>query len=98
MAGKDATGPLGAGPGTGRGMGPCSGYTVPQAGFGHGRRHRWWSRVAGFWGWPRWGVGGVAEVASTREEEVALLKAEGERLRTELEVLDRRLVELEPKE
>ena len=98
MAGRDATGPLGVGPGTGRGMGPCSGDAVPQVGFGHGHRRRWWSRAAGFWGWPRWGVGGVAEVPSTREEEVALLKAEGERLRAELEALDRRLAEIEPED
>ncbi len=98
MAGRDATGPMGEGPRTGRGLGPCSGNPVPQYGFGHGHQQRWWSRIAGFWGRPRWGVGGVAEVPSTREEEVALLKADGERLRAELEALDRRLAELEPKE
>lgn len=96
MAGRDATGPLGEGPGTGRGMGPCSGDAVPQVGFGRGHRRRWWSRAAGFWGWPRWGTASAAEVPSTRADEVVLLKAEGERLRAQLEALDRRLAEIEP--
>ena len=37
MPGKDGTGPLGMGPRSGRGYGPCAGYPVPPyAGYGRG--------------------------------------------------------------
>ena len=37
MPGKNGTGPLGMGPKSGRGYGPCAGYSVPSyAGFGMG--------------------------------------------------------------
>lgn len=37
MPGKDGTGPLGMGPGSGRGYGPCAGNPVPPyAGYGRG--------------------------------------------------------------
>jgi len=44
----DGTGPYGMGPGTGRGMGPCSGYAgAPYAGYGLGcGRGRGFRRMA----------------------------------------------------
>ncbi len=60
MPGGDRTGPLGAGPMTGRGAGFCAGYSMPGymnpyfgGGFGFGRgRGRGFGRGRG-WGWHR---------------------------------------------
>lgn len=69
MPGGDRTGPLGAGPMTGRGAGYCAGYGVPGyanptfgrglgrgfgRGFGRGRRFGCWGGM-GWYGAPRWG-------------------------------------------
>ena len=74
----DGTGPLGYGPGTGRGLGPCG------AGMG-------WRRGAGrgygrFWGYGPWRI--------TQKEETEMLKDEAEALKEELEEVKKRLAEL----
>jgi len=59
MPGGDRTGPLGAGPMTGRGAGYCAGYPVPgyanpiggRGWFGRGRGRGWYGRGRG---WRRW--------------------------------------------
>ena len=54
MPGGDRTGPMGAGPRTGRAMGYCSGYSAPGfmnpwGGYGYGRgMGRGWGRGVGF--------------------------------------------------
>lgn len=66
MPGGDRTGPLGAGPMTGRGAGYCAGYPMPgfvnpmaRYGFsmrgsrGGGRGHRHWFYATGLTGWQR---------------------------------------------
>jgi len=97
----DRTGPMGAGPGTGRGMGYCSGYNSPgfvnqgvmfRGGFGfgridvgHGWRHRFFTT-----GIPGW-------VAPTSEQETADLKAQADWLKGQLEAIQKRIDELASK-
>jgi len=92
MSGFDRTGPLGYGPMTGRGMGPCgAGYARGVgrgAGFGRGMGFR-----RGFA--PAWGSS--YGYRPTREQEIADLRAEKESIQEELKNLDERLKELESK-
>ena len=68
MPGGDRTGPMGAGPMTGRGAGYCVGYAVPGyanampgrgfgvgwgGGWGRGWRWRHWAYATGLPGWGR---------------------------------------------
>ena len=59
MAKFDGTGPMGMGPMTGRGFGPCAGCGWGMGmgwgrGFGRGfGRGRGLGRYFGFWGWPQ---------------------------------------------
>ena len=61
MPGGDRTGPLGAGPMTGRGAGFCAGYSMPgyanpisgRGWFGFGRGRGWFGRGGGR-GWRHW--------------------------------------------
>jgi hypothetical protein len=98
MPGGDRTGPRGAGPRTGRGMGYCSGYDWPgfanqvtafRGGFGfggvragHGWRHRFFST-----GIPGW-------VPPTPEQETADLKAQADLLKAQLDAIQKRIEEL----
>jgi len=98
----DRTGPLGAGPRTGRGMGFCNGYATPgylNAGFGRGFGYgrgagfgRGRGRGAGFGA--RWGYGYDYAAAPTKEEERSFLESEIERLTAGIESLKKRLDEL----
>jgi len=101
MPGGDRTGPLGAGPRTGRGLGYCSGYNrpgfanpVPEGrgwlgfgyrGMGHGWRNRFYAT-----GIPGW-------AAYTPEQEAADLKAQADWLKGQLEAIQKRLEELASK-
>ena len=101
MPGGDRTGPMGAGPGTGRGMGYCSGYDRPgfanpapgfrggfgfrRGGMGRGWRHRFYAT-----GVPGW-------VALTPEQETADLKAQADWLKGQLDAIQKRIEEIEPK-
>jgi len=94
MPGRDRTGPQGAGPGTGRGMGYCTGYNRPGfanpgPGFhsefgsgGRGWRHRFYAT-----GIPGW-------VAPTPEQETADLKAQAEWLKGQLDAIQKRIEEI----
>ncbi len=101
MPGGDCTGPQGAGPRTGRGMGYCSGYDQlgfanPAPGFrggvgfgregtGRGWRHRFYAT-----GVPGW-------VTPTPEQETADLKAQADWLKGQLDAIQKRIEEIEPK-
>jgi hypothetical protein len=97
MPGGDRTGPMGAGPRTGRGMGYCSGYNWPgythpdlgfRSGFGYGGRgwrHRFFAT-----GVPGW-------VTPTLEQETADLKAQAEWLKVQLDAIQKRIEEIESK-
>ncbi len=101
MPGRDHTGPLGAGPRTGRGMGYC-GYSDRGAyaslapgtrdgfgfgcwGMGHGWRHRFYAT-----GVPGWAT-------ATPEQETVDLNAQLNWLKGQLEVIEKRIEELTAK-
>ena len=101
MPGYDRTGPMGAGPMTGRGMGYCNSYPGasrrPGTGRGFGRGRLFWGRP----GFARAQPAGYAPVQYapapeyTREDEIADLRAEKELAQRELESIKQRLSELE---
>lgn len=92
MPGFDRTGPQGAGPRTGRGMGYCNNYN-PTPGFqsrfgfrrggaGRGWRHRFFAT-----GVPGW-------VPPSPEQETADLRAQSNWLKDQLDAIQKRLQEL----
>jgi len=101
MPGRDRTGPQGAGPRTGRGMGYCgsndqsglvntapgqrSGFGFESRGAGRGWRHRFYAT-----GIPGW-------VPPTPEQEAADLKAQADLLKTQLDAIQKRIEELKAK-
>lgn len=78
MPGQDRTGPLGQGPLTGRGFGPC-GYG--RRGFGYGR------------GFGR-GYGFRRPISLTKEEEKEILESELEEINLEKQEIEKRLKEI----
>lgn len=103
MPGGDRTGPAGAGPRTGRGMGYCSGYNRPgfstpafgnRGGFGYGYGY---GRGGGGRGWRNrfYATGVPGWAAITPEQEGADLKAQADYLKAELDSIQKRLDDLE---
>lgn len=112
MPGGDRTGPEGAGPRTGRGMGYCSGANAPGWtqgggrgrgfgrgwGFGGGGRRRHWRA----WGPPGWGPPAFAPrwgwygPAPAPVDEAEMLQAEADQLQSQLDAINQRLDELNP--
>lgn len=107
MPGGDRTGPLGQGPMTGGGRGYCAGYagrgawntpgfgrgSAPSAGWaggGRGYRNRFYAT-----GVPYSAYGREPGPMLDPEQEVSLLKAEAERLRSTLDGIEQRLERLE---
>lgn len=103
----NGTGPLGAGPGTGWGMGPCGsgmrrgagcygGWGVGRGGWGRGRYGGWGGRGRGFG--PGWygpfGYGGAAAYGAPSDEAQALRDEEAF-LKNQLDAVQQRLSELE---
>jgi hypothetical protein len=98
MPGGDRTGPMGAGPRTGRGMGYCSGYDRPgfanqapglrgwfvfgRGGAGRGWRHRFYA------------TGIPGRVIPTPEQETADLNAQADLLKVQLDAIQKRIEEL----
>ena len=105
MPGGDRTGPMGAGPMTGRGAGYCAGYGAPgygnfapgfnfRRGFGgggRGWRHQYYA--TGLTGWQRAGY-----VAPTPENELTGLRNAAEWLKNQLEAITHRIEEIEKRE
>ncbi len=101
MPGGDRSGPLGTGPRTRRGMGYCGGYNQPGltnpapgfrsgfgfggAGMGRGWRHHFYAT-----GIPGW-------VTPTLEQETANLKVQADWLKGQLDAIQKRIEEIEPK-
>lgn len=101
MPGGDRTGPLGAGPRSGRGMGFCSGYNQPgfanqtpiyrgsfsfgNRGAGRGWRHRFFATDVSGW------------VQPAPDQETADLKAQADLLKAQLDVIQKRIEELASK-
>lgn len=103
----DGTGPVGAGPQTGRGLGYCSGMGRP--GFMNGMPGRGWSRGGGFGmgrgfrrGFCRFGFGfgpgalhpRFSPAAMTPEQEKSMLQAEAEQLRSALSRIEQRMQDI----
>lgn len=102
MPARDRTGPRGRGPRTGWGMGYCGGANDSLAGRGFGRGRglgRGWrygtGRGRGFGGGLQrgWGGGGVGP--GPLSDDLEGLRAESSRLKSELEVVERRLSSLD---
>ena len=98
MPGGDRTGPLGAGPGTGRGMGYCRGFNQPgYANLTPGGRGNFGFRRFGMGrGWRnRFQATGLpVQVTVPPEQETANLKAQAGLLQEQLDVIQKRLDEL----
>ena len=96
----DRTGPVGAGPRTGRALGYCAGYDAPgfahsrPGGFGwglgrgRGMRHRFFAGAPFGWGYPVYSP-------PTREETLTDLKADADWLKAQLETVNKRIGELD---
>ncbi len=98
MPARDRTGPMGLGPGTGRGMGPC--VQGPGFGFGFGRgMGGGWGRGFGrgwfgrrFMGMPAgYGAYGWGRSYMTQEEEKEELQGYKEQLEKELQAVNQEL-------
>lgn len=105
MPSGDRTGPMGAGPRTGRGAGYCSGYSMPgyanqfggrgfARGGGRGFRNRFYA--TGFPGWAAQGYG--QPPAPTEAQELEGLKQEAEFLKDNLNQISQRISQLEKEE
>ncbi len=90
----DGTGPMGRGPMTGGGFGPCSGFRPRLRGFSRG----FWGRSPGL-GFYRQGFKAPAPYYgpgwSSPEDEKEYLKEQTEQLRQELAEIEKRMAELE---
>jgi hypothetical protein len=97
----DRTGPMGAGPRTGRGLGYCSGNNWPGfanqgagfqswSGFGRGGAGRGWRHRFFATGIPGW-------AANTPEQETADLHAQADELKAQLDAIQKRIDEITPK-
>lgn len=97
MPGGDGTGPLGAGPMTGRGMGNCAGAAGPgfgrgrgSAGGGRGWRH--WFRATGLPGWMRFGGFGTPfAVTPGADAEKQMLREQAQALQSQIDTINMRL-------
>ncbi len=93
----DGTGPMGAGPMTGRGAGYCAGYSAP--GFANSTPRRGlgfrggWRRMFYATGLPGW----MRFAPPTPQQETDALKAQAEALKQELDAINKRIADLEGK-
>ena len=100
----DGTGPFGMGPMTGRAAGHCAGFDMPGyanpapgrgrgMGFGRGRRN--WFCATGMPGWMRFGAYGVPYQRRDPEVEKQVLRNQAEALQSELDLIKKRISEIE---
>lgn len=98
MPGFDGTGPLGGGPGTGRGFGNCAPVRPAAYGYRRGYFGRGFGRGAG-WASCRWWAGApgpyYGRVRQDPVDEKAFLRDQAESLRAELAELEQRMADLE---
>ncbi|MFZ5449886.1 MAG: DUF5320 domain-containing protein [Thermodesulfobacteriota bacterium] len=102
MPGYNGTGPLGTGPGTGWGLGPCG--AGRRRGFGRGMGRGAWGFGREVYGRPRWGGrafsygpfgAGSPGYGLAPQNEAQSLKEEQAYLQNELEAIQKRIAELE---
>ena len=84
MPGQDRTGPLGQGPMTGRGLGPC----------GRGLRRGFGRDFGRGLGWRCWGYPYAEPVTLTKTEEKKILEAELKEIEAKKEDIQKRLKEI----
>lgn len=98
MPGFDGTGPLGGGPGKGRGYGNCAPVRPAAYGYRRGYFGRGSGRGAGL-GLCRWWAGAplpnYGQMRQGPADEKAFIKDQAENLRAELAELEQRMAELE---
>ncbi len=98
MPGRDRTGPMGAGPRTGWGMGYCGADEQPRftgsaaglrgwSNYGYGGRGRGWRHRFFATGIPGWAV-------QNTEQETADLKAQADWLKAQVEAIQKRIDEI----
>ncbi len=85
MPGQDGTGPLGQGPLTGRGLGPCGRGLGFRKGFGRGSGRSFGRGL---------GIGTAMPVILTKEQEKKILEAELKEIETEKAEVEKQLKEL----
>jgi len=109
MSGGDRTGPFGMGPRSGRADGHCGGIGIRghpnlgrRSGFGlsrgsgrGGRGWRNWFYATGLPGWMRFGGYAMPDLPKDTEMEKRALKNQAEALQAELDLIKKRLGELE---
>lgn len=99
----DRTGPMGAGPMTGRAAGACAGSAAPGiANFGRGRGCGMGFGGGGGRGLGRglgrgWAAPMAGAVAPTGDQELAVLKQQSQQLKTDMELIQSRIQELQNK-
>ena len=101
----DRTGPMGAGPMTGRAMGSCTGIAAQGiTNFGRGQgcgmgvgRGGGFGRGGGRGVGRGWGLPAAGIVPPTSEQEIAVLKQQAQQIGAELERIQGRIQELEAK-
>lgn len=106
----DGTGPMGIGPMTGRGAGPCAGFAAAGhahsmgyaggfgCGFGAGRGLRKMFRATGLPGWARYGYCANDETGGDIPDERTLLSNQATCLREQLKQVEKRLSRLKEEE
>lgn len=83
----DATGPMGMGPRSGRGLGYCAAYNIPGFIPGMAWRRGW----GGSFGWQNY----LAWTPPKKEEMLQALKNQSEWLKDQLDAINKRIEELE---
>jgi hypothetical protein len=94
MPARDGTGPMGQGPLTGRGFGPCGAGRGYGMGFGRGFGRGWGFRPA-YQPYPARYVPVNYAPENTREQEITALKDEKDMMEQELKGITERIRELE---
>ena len=89
MPGGDGTGPMGRGPMTGRGLGPCGRGLGRGSGFGRGFGRRWAFAPAA----PMYPAM-QPTMQPTKEQELQMLEDEQNAIKEELEAVQKRITQL----
>jgi hypothetical protein len=93
MPGFDGTGPLGLGPGTGWGLGPCGAGRALRRGFRPGFGYGRGLGLRRFLTCPSWRYPSASVLS--KQEEIELLSEEAKVLEEELQAIKERLAELQ---
>jgi hypothetical protein len=94
-AGFEIPGCANVGPGRGKGMGFGRGRRGGGGGFGGGRGHRHWFYATGLPGWMRSGAYPAAYQKPDPDMEKQALKSQADALQSELELIKKRISEIE---